>query len=631
MKNTPSIQQSIEISKEEVLYWKSEIRSSIKRQKDEFISRIGYEELIRYFEALQAAESASISQMAIVDEFSPAIVSVITSTYYRDMSVAVLANNPTAEGFVQPSILYLIQHPEFQPYRLTDLLTASLKYGQKKVKMKNEMQIAAFDLLVAGFAVVEMNHISDTGQEQSATADFAAPQDQTQNPILSKIEDGIKSAYESIKGALSKDEVEEKVAGQVENEKIDFVDKTYCKRWNPLDILFDSKAIVFEDSRFVAKTLRMSVAEFNVKFPKFKGKIQPGSSLTSEISYQSHINQEHKKSVCVYSLEIKKKSGRNCILILADGIEEEIDYYEDPIITNGFKIKYKCLDKYGKIYPMSRAKKAKKPQDDINHYMTVQFEHVDRAMRKIAVFMQGLTPAGQTAQRSSDVYGIVEKQIPGPVYESMPAPQVVPENKEIVILMKEAINKTLQTSELAKSGKSQNDILGQDQLEYQTFQTNVSSVQDALKDLGDELLDTMKDIQQQVWDGEDYFKVTGINGADAWYDPSMGPLAELMVGDYGIETDITSAQRPDPIKDRQDSLNYSAFMTSPATVQFAAMHGKRPTMKPLENVVKQFNQNPETAFEELPQAPIASPGVEIIPDEGGQENVPIPVEQSAGL
>ena len=141
----------------------------------------------------------------------------------------------------------------------------------------------------------------------------------------------------------------------------------------------------------------------------------------------------------------------------------------------------------------------------------------------------------------------------------------------------------------------------------------------------------MKDIQQQVWDGEDYFKVTGINGADAWYDPSMGPLAELMVGDYGIETDITSAQRPDPIKDRQDSLNYSAFMTSPATVQFAAMHGKRPTMKPLENVVKQFNQNPETAFEELPQAPIASPGVEIIPDEGGQENVPIPVEQSAGL
>lgn len=624
MKNTPSLnKQTIEISKEEVNFWKSEIRSSMKRQKDEFISRIGYEELIRYFEALQYAEGHQINQMAIVDEFSPAIVSVITSTYYRDMSVSVTANNPTAEGFVKPALLYLIQHPEFQPYRLTDLLTASLKYGQKKVKMKNEMQLAAFDLLVAGFVAVEMNHASETGEDQTANTDIAPQEDK--NPIVSKIEDGVKAAYEAVKGVFSKDQVEEKVAQEVENEKVDFTDKTYCKRWNPLDILFDSKAIVFEDSRFIGKVLRMSVAEFNVKFPKFKGKITPGSSLTSEITYQSHNNPEHKKSVCVYSIEIKKKSGRNCILVLADGIEEEIDYYEDPITTNGFKIKYKCLDKYGKIYPMSRAKKAKKPQDDINHYMTIQFEHVDRAMRKIAVFMQGLTPAGQTAQRSSDVYGIVEKQIPGPVYEAMPAPQVVPENKEIVMVMKEAINKTLQTSELAKSGKSNNDLLGQDQLEYQTFQTNVSSVQDALKDLGDELLDTLKDIQQQVWDGQDFFKVTGINGAEAWYDPSMGPLADIMVGDYGIETDITSAQRPDPIKDRQDALAYSAFMTSPATVQFAAMHGKRPTMKPLENVVKQFNQNPETAFEEMPQPmPVAPQDAALPGEEASMEDLQIP-------
>ena len=627
MKNSPSIRETIEISKEECAFFKAKIRSGLKRMKDEFIARVGYEELIRYFEALQMAEGANINQMAIVDEFSPAIVSIVTSTYYRDLTATVTAGNPQADNLIKPSLLYLIQNPDFMPFKLTDLLSGSLKYGQKKVGMKEEMQLATFDLLTAGFTCVEMNHLSES-QEENVQTDIAQPRKSMPEKLGGMMEDGYNFVKEKIASVLSKDEVEEKVAGEVEDQKVDFSDVTYCKRWNPLDIVFDDEAIVFKDSICLTKILRMSIANFNAKFPRFKGRITPSSALTTDIPYRSHNNPEHKKSVCVYSTEIKKKTGRNCILITADGIDEAIDYYEDPIISNGFKIKYKCLDKYGKLYPMSRAKKAKKAQDDINHYMTIQFEHVDRAMRKIAVYMQGLTVAGQVAQRSSDVYGLVEKATPQAVYEAMPAPQVVPENKEIVIIMKEAINKTFQVNELVKSGKSDNDLLGQDVLEQQTFQTNAGAVQDTLQDLGDELLDTLKDIQQQVWDGEDYFKVTGINGAEAWYDPSMGPLADLMIGDYQVSTDITSAMRPNPMKDKKDALDYSAFMTSPVTVQFAMMHGKRPTMKVLENVVKQFNQNVETAFEDIQQEMPGNPPIPI----PGQPEEEAPMEnQDAGL
>lgn len=611
MRENPVPTQSIEISQAEVTYWKSKIEASKKRQKIEFKERVGYELNIKYFEALQVAEGMKINQMAIVDEFSPAIVSILTQTYNQNPEVTVKAKRPESDGMVKPNMLYLIQNPDFVPFSLVDLQRAAIKYGMEKCGMKEEMQLADFDLLTAGFACVEMNHVSEQSQEESLQ-DSTTPQDPTQSGILNKIGSVVGGVVDKFKETLTGQQAEEKIASEVQDEKVDFTDSTYCKRWNPLDILFDDEAIVFKDSTFIGKIVRMSLAKFNLKYPKFKGRISATSEAVSTIPYASYNSIENKKAVTLYQLEIKKKSGRNCILVLADGITEAIDYYEDPIITNDFKIKYKALDKYGRIYPMPRATKARKPQDDINHYMTVQFEHVDRAMRKIGVFMGGLTESGKAAQRSADVYAIVEKNTPNSVYEAMPAPSVVPENKEIVAVMKDSINKALQTSELSKSGKSDNEFATQDVIEQKQSEQNSNAIVDTLQDLANELIDTLKDIQMQIWDGKDYFQITGIKGGDQWYAPEMGALADLLVGDFLVQADITTAQKPNPLKDRQDSLQYAEWITSPLTVQFAAMHGKRPSMQALNNVVKQFNQNPETAFEPLP-APMPPPGAVPVP------------------
>ncbi len=632
LKNTPLPIQPIEISKEEVAFWKAEIRASLKRQKDEFITRIGYEKCIKYFEALQTAEGADISQMAIIDEFSPAIISILNTVYNQNPSVAVTALRPESDGMVHPSLIYLLQNPDFKPFKLSDLMNGAMKYGMDKVGMKEEMQLAAFDLMVAGFAVTEMNFMAEQkGVQQDSRVDATTPQSETliDNSLVDKAGQMIAGLIDKVKKAFTKEEVEEDVASKVQNERIDFTDSTYCKRWNPLDVLFDSKAVVFKDSRFITKIIYMSLADFNVRFPDFKGRISSSSGFVTDTTYQTHNDPDHRKGIKVFQTEIKKKGVRNCILVTVDGIDEALEYYEDPIITNGFKLKYRCLDKYGKIYPMSRAKKAMKTQDDINHYMTIQFEHVDRAMRKIAVYMQGLTAAGQSAQRSSDVYAIVEKQTPQAVYEAMPAPSVVPENKEIIALCKDSINKTLQTSELAKSGKSDNEFATQDVLESQSFQVSTNAVSDTLQDLADELLDALKDIIMQVWDGEDYFKVTGIKGGDQWYTPEMGPLADILVGDFMIKSNMITAQKPNPMKDRQESIEYAGWITSPQTMAFAQMHGKRPSMMALDNVVKNFNQNPETAFEDIEMTPpMGPPQITQVPNRNGEPGGQAPQENT---
>ena len=629
----------IEMDKDTLNFWKGEIRSSLKRQKQEFIDRIGYEELIRYFEALQFPGNKTM--LAIVDEFSPAILSVTTSVYYQNPTVQVEAANPQADGMVQPSMMYLLQNPQFKPFSLVDLLKGGLTYGMTKSGMKEEMQIGCFDLMLAGYAGIEMNHTSTADEPPQQDAN-APSLEESATGFMDKMKDMASGLLDKISGKESKNpqEVEDEVMKDTQaNLRTDFTDRTYCKRYNPLDILFDPRADIFKESRWVGKRIRMTVAEFNAKYPKLKDKVLASSADQYQLEFSDHNNRENKKAVTLYEIEIKKKGPRNCVLVMHPSLDEPVDYYERAIITNNFSLKYGCIDKYGKIYPMSRARKAKGPQDDINHYMTIQFEHVDRAQRKIAVYMEGLTQAGKAAQRSADVYAIIEKSQPGNVYEPMPAPSVVPENEAIVLQMKDSINKAIGTNQIAKGEKSQNDTLGQDQLEHQSFQVNIDSVKDSLQDIADQLIDELKDIQQQVWDGEDYFKVTGIQGGDAWYDPSMGPLADILVGDYQVRCNIASSARPDPMKDRQDLMQVTQLITSPPIVQFCMMHGKRPSMEPLNNLIKGFDMNPEMVFETmqpppmpgqpLPQGMPMSPNSPVQPGQPGHvpgaSNQPIPI------
>ena len=196
--------QELTMDKDTLNFWKAEVRSSLKRQKSEFIDRINYNELVRYFEALQFKGASSL--LAIVDEFSPAIISIITSVYYQNPTVQVEAANPDADQMITPSMMYLIQHPEFKPFNLIDLMKGSLTYGMTKSGMKEEMQIGTFDLLVAGFAAIEMNHSSIN--QEAPTEDASHPvEDMAQNMMQSMI-DGAKGLMDKITGSKNPEETE---------------------------------------------------------------------------------------------------------------------------------------------------------------------------------------------------------------------------------------------------------------------------------------------------------------------------------------------------------------------------------------------------------------------------------------
>lgn len=636
--------QPLTMDKSTLAYWKAEVRASFTRQTTEFTEPIGYADLIKYLEGNQSPQGAL---WCILDEFSPAIISVANSVYYQNPTVQVEASNPDADKPIKPSLEFLLMNPDFRPFNQADLLRGALVYGMKKGGMKEEMQVATYDLLLAGFACVETNHTTNSSQEQPTT-DMDYEQSSGNPAIINKLVDGAKSLISRFTGekedsSKSHDEVAKEVAETTQKDiYTDSTNETYVKRYDPRDILFDPRARVFKESRWVGKVVRMTKAEFDVKYPQFKNKVNIGDDSPS-LAYTSHELEANRKCVTLIEIEIKKRGPRNCVLVLNLGCDEAIDYYERPIISNDFAIKYGCVDKYGVIYPMSRGRKAKKPQDDINHYMTVMFEHVDRAQRKIAYYEGGLTDSGKTAQRSSDVYALVEKKIPGPVYEAMPAPSVVPENKEIVGAMRESINKSVGTTELAKTGNSENDTLGQDELQMQSFQSNVNSIQDALQDIADQVLDEMKDIILQLWDGEDYFKVTGIKGGDTWYSPEMGPLADILIGDYNVNCNIASAARPNPLKDRKELMEMNAMITNPKMVQFAMLHGKRPSMETLNNLIKTFNMNPEMVFEDIepqpempqplqPPSPISpTPNANLVQSEGNSETAgAAPISLGAG-
>lgn len=649
----PVLREEVEMTDDEVTYWQNEAEASLKFQKEQFTTRIGYENLIKYFEGQQYHEGTNVNTIAVVNEFSPALSNVLSSIYYQDPTVSCKANHPQADKPIQPGIEYLLMNPDFQSFTLTELMQSALKHAMKKTGMKMEMKLAAFDLITAGFSCVEVNHLSQSAESAFGTpGDEEAPEQSLPDRVLDlgkSMVGALEERFRNVKESLSQKEIEEKQAKeQPQDLRIEGKDVTYIKRWNPLDILFDSRCAsgTFSESRFIGKRVRKSVAEFKAAYPNYPQDQVP-EDYQSSISYQSHNKQENRKEVTLYELQIKKADGIY-VLVIGKGMRKKIDYYKLPIETNGFTIKYKACDDYGKLYPMSMAKQAQKPQDDLNHYVSLQFEHADRSNRKIACHVQGLTAQGISSLNSKDPYAIVEKKSPGAVFERVPIDPTSVDNPALQQTLKEAIHKQFRTNQLQTGGGSDNKFATQDAIENQAFQVNVAGVQDSLKDLADMVLDGLKDIIMQLWDDEDYFQITGLSGGSAWYTPEMGALADILQGDYLIETDIISAQKPNPMKEKGEAIEGAQFVMSPDFQMYLQIRGKKSNMTPVENALKKLGMNPEAVIEDLQpppgmgQPPIPVPGQEQMPPGMPPEGMPpqgmppemppeLPLETAEGL
>lgn len=611
------------ISQAEVDYWKSEIRASRKFRQKEFIDRIQYKKLIGYYEGIQAdPNNSEYLKAACVNEIYPAFESILANAYVQNPTINVKAKNPKAEGNLTPIQEFMIAHgsmPQTPP--LTDLMKAAIGYGIEHYGLKGEAQLALFDLLFAGFGCIEVNH--KVIKDQSI---ISQAQDEKQAETFF---DKAKSLIEKITNPNNKDDAALKVAAEQQTEKRDSqIDDTYINWWNPLEILFDYRAKVFSRSRYIGKEVEMTIGEFKNEYPAFADKI-PVSDY-KKLEYSESEDTQDNQIVKLVELQIKRTDGVYG-LVTCDSIREAIAFYKRPITTNGFSVKYGCLDKYGTIYPVSRARLAKDSQDELNHYVRVESDTVDRSPRKVAIFEEGLTEAGKTQAKSADVYSVVTKKIPGPVFEAMPVGGVAPETKDLQAIRTENINKLAGTNELAKSGKSESEFATQDNLKNQAFNSQSSLVQDALRDLLVEVIDGLKDIIMQLWDGEYYFKITGLPGGDFWYTPEMGKLTDVLLGDYLIEVDIASAQRRNPMQDRSELTELVMGLMNPAIAGFLQSKGYTLSIGLIEEWIKTFGKNPKVILERMEAMPGMMPGMLAVPPgapiPGPQ---PMPMQETAG-
>ena len=623
----PAQTQRLKIEPAEVRFWKNELEASEDFQKKEFLERQGYEKLIRLYESEHHSEGSNPLEITQQDEIYPGVSAIISGSLYQLPTINAKALHPDSDEVIQlpfsaqvAMLQYAQQYQNFDA-TYTDLMKAALEYAIKKHGLKLEAQMALFDLLSAGFCIIETNHMTQTETFQGA--------DSSQGQgFMDKAKEVLDSAMEFV-GVKTESEVEEDVASKVDDKGRDYTfDSTYIERWNPLDILFDYRAKVYKRSRYVAKKVQMTVAEFNASFPEFKGKVSQDSM--KPLVFSKHQDSQNSKSITCYELQIKKKTG-TCILKLAKGLQEELDYYELPFTTNGFTLKYGSIDKYGKLYPVSKLYRASKPQHELNHHLTIQTEHADRSLKKVAVFVGGLNQSGKQAVKSSDVYAIVEKEVPGPVFEPMPVGGTSPENEAIQMKMAESINKQIGANELSKSGQSDSKFATQDQLKQQSFEDNTSSVKDALGDVLKEVVNSLKDIIVQMWDGEDFFQITGKQGMQFWYRPEMGKLSDILIGDYDIDVDIVSAEKPNPMKERSEALELWQLLTAPQTQGFLMSKGKTLSLQALENVLKKYSVNPATVYEDaqpmalppqMPSDPNASMSGNEVPGVAPQPGVP---------
>ena len=79
----------------------------------------------------------------------------------------------------------------------------------------------------------------------------------------------------------------------------------------------------------------------------------------------------------------------------------------------------------------------------------------------------------------------------------------------------------------------------------------------------------------------------------------MGKLADVLLGDYDVDVDITTAARRNPMTERAKTMEFIQFITSPMIQQYAAMNNKMISFNCLEDAVRDFGKNPNVVFDDI--------------------------------
>lgn len=613
----------------ETQFYLSEIRSSEARQKSQLITRWQYPTLVGYYEGELLIDPdrrdegvARRKLLAIINKHFPKTNILISDILFNNPDIIADPTQPFA----------IIGNKEFNVEENAPLMRGALIHAYDKTGAQEENRIALFDMLFAGYAGVEVDHIKTKRDTQIGINKVPTEEqiEERRTGIMGKVKEGFKKLTGK---PTNQQQAEDKAATEAADEKEAFADttKTYIRRWDPLNILFDWQAKRFKDSRYLIKKRIMSKSKFDAEFPKFKDKVQAGKFL----EFGQHHSGSEKQSVIVYEVQVRKANNVYTTIVLTPTLmDAELDMFDRPYTTNGFNIKIGTLNKYGVIYPVPVAKINKTISDEWNEYIYNWKNVAERNVPKFLVNTKKVNSGGIDALRSKHTNDIVDVdgQTDGAVTPLQPT-KLSNDNKELVGLYASESEKTWGVSDAKSSGSNKN-IKFAEQLKQQEagFQSVTSDSQEGLRQLMQEELETVKDIIVTFWDEEIFIKITG-GPKPQWYVPMtlggvvVNPLSDLLTADYFIKVDVTQAFRPNKDKDKNDSILLLREIISEEMTAVLARpsekfpNGRQLSTQFLDKVVKKFGEDPEIVFE-----PIQTPQV---PAEG-EAGLPSPEQILAG-
>lgn len=592
----------------EIRYYLSEAKSCEERQRYDLIKRNNYPFLINYFEGIEKINPtspfiSSAEVYAIINEYFSNTNSFISEIMYQNPDISAEATRPDAEGNER-------------------LMAAAVNYGFKKIDAIVENRVALFDMIYAGYCAVEVDHL-----KEDTEYDMLPEKNEERQGLMGTI-------IGKAKEFMGMKEAEEKIEGEeaTQDEKYATPEKTFIRRYNPLNCPLDWKAEVLKDRRYNLKKVWLSKAEFDNKYPEFKDKVYPSDDKDSDINYAKFSIQAHSKRILLYEFQIRRKNNEYWNLCISPQYtQSEIDYYVRPYATNGFNMKIGTLHKYGKLYPISFAQINKKIQDEMNEYVRFMMNVAERNIPKIVVDKNKVKSDAQAALRSTTINDIVEidGNTVGAVTPVQPT-NISVENKELIAIFKQQKEKLWNVSESRLAGKGDSKFMGELEIQEAGFQASKGDIQEGLKDLILQELETLKDIIVVFWDGEYFFKVTG-GPKPTWYIPKkvMNPLTgqemvlnaltDILTNDYELKIDISSSLRPNKERKKKEMVEFLTWLVSPGMFGYLQTQNKTINVEEVKKAGQEFGFNPDTLLIDLqPVAQMPLNGAQLPP---GQENV----------
>lgn len=481
---------------EQIRYFLAEADSCQQRQDAELKKKNHYPFMIKYYEGNQnPTEEDSGKKLCIINEYFPSVNALISEIMYQNPDIIAEASKPEGE--------------ENAP-----IMRSALGYAFKKVDALTENRLGLFDMIMAGYCAIDVNHINVKDTETKPQR-FGK-----ETSLMGKVKD-----------FLTNNKVEEELEKTLPPQEIAYStpDETYFRRWNPLDVLFDYQAERIKDIRYTIKKIKWTYAKFVAMYPQYAGKVKTDSS----IPFSMQADGKDKKTVLLYEFQLKQRDRFVNFIITPSFNFHEIDYFERPYITNGFNLKIGTLSEYGVLYPVSFAQINKAIQDDINNYSTFMMQVAERNIPKIGIDINKVKDDGIMGLRSTRVNDLVPVDgIPANAIHPIQPTAVSNENKELLAIFQQQKEKLWAVSAARQGQPSKAEFMGELEIQEAGFMARQADIQEGLRKLIVSEIETLKDIIVQFWDEPMWFKITGA-GKPSWYIPQIVPNPQKPGRDYG--------------------------------------------------------------------------------------------------